>query len=68
MWLYHPKKSAVAEDSHRTPLHNTSVLAKKLRHLDYIIREVIGIKLQPNNMNGEDGFSLSKSYKPSFVT
>jgi hypothetical protein len=65
MWLYHPKKSAVAEHSinlgHRTPLHNTSVLAKKLRHLDHIIREVIGIKLQPNNMNGEDGFSLSKS-------
>jgi hypothetical protein len=59
--------SAVAEHSinlgHHIQLHNTSILAKKSRCMDRIIREAIRIELHPNNINREDGFSLSKSWK-----
>jgi hypothetical protein len=66
--VYHPEKSGVAEHSinlgHCIQLQDTSILAKKLRCMDRIIREAIEIKLHPNNMNREDGFSLSRSWKP----
>jgi hypothetical protein len=45
-------------------LRNTGVLAKKFRRMDCIIREVIEIELHPNIINREDGFSLSRSWKP----
>jgi hypothetical protein len=52
--LYHPEKSAVAEHSinlgHRIQLQNASILAKKSRWMDWIIREAIEIKLHPDNM------------------
>jgi hypothetical protein len=55
---------AVDENSinlgHCIQLRNTSILAKKLRYMDHIIREVIEIELHVNNINREDGFSLSK--------
>jgi hypothetical protein len=35
-----------------------------LKHTDRVIREVIEILLQPNNMNREDDFCLRKSWKP----
>jgi hypothetical protein len=44
-------------------LHNTSILAKKSRHMDRIFREVVGLELHPN-MDSEDGFFLSMSRKP----
>jgi hypothetical protein len=57
--------AAIAEHSinlgHRIQLHNTSILAKKSRYMDHIIKEVIKIELHPNNINREDGFSLSRS-------
>jgi hypothetical protein len=68
--LYHPGKSAVAEHSinlgHRKQLQNTSILAKKSRQMDQIIREEIEIQLHPDSMNREDGFSLSWAWKPLF--
>jgi hypothetical protein len=66
--LYHPEKSVEAEHSinrgHWIQLQKTSILAKKLRWMDLIIREAIEIELHPNNMNREDGFSLSRAWKP----
>jgi hypothetical protein len=63
--VYHPDKSTVAEYStnlgHYIQLQNTSILAKKFRCMDLI-------KLHPNNMNKEDGFSLIKSWKPPIHT
>jgi predicted GIY-YIG superfamily endonuclease len=65
--LQHPEKSAVAEHSinlsHQIQLHNTSILANKSRYMDQTVREVID--LHPNNINREDGFSLSRSWKPN---
>jgi hypothetical protein len=45
-------------------MHNTSILAKNSRYMDRIIREAIQIELHANNINREDGFSLSRSWKP----
>jgi hypothetical protein len=61
----HPDKSAVAEHSidqeHRIQFHNSSILATKIRYMDRVVREAIGIKLHPYGINKEDGFGLSKS-------
>jgi hypothetical protein len=62
---YHPSKSVVVEHTinlgHHIQLQNTSILAKKLRCMNRIMGEVTEIKLHPNNMNREEGFSLSWS-------
>jgi hypothetical protein len=66
--LYHPEKSALSEHSinlgHRVHLHNTSILAKKLRRTDRVIREAIEIDVHANNISREDVFSPSRSSKP----
>jgi hypothetical protein len=66
--LEHPDKSAMAEHSinlgHLILLHNSTILSTKPRDMDLIIREAIEIELHSNSMNREDGFCLSKSWKP----
>jgi hypothetical protein len=42
-------------------LHATSILAKKSRSVDTIVREATETEVQPNNMNREDGLALSRS-------
>jgi hypothetical protein len=49
---------------HPIQLPNTSILARKSRCIDQVIREEVEIEFYPNNMNKDDGFSLSKSWKP----
>jgi hypothetical protein len=49
---------------HQIQLQNARILAKKSRRMDRIIREATEIKLHPDNMNREDGFSLSQAWKP----
>jgi hypothetical protein len=49
---------------HCIQVHNTSILSTKLRYMDCIIREATEIRFHPNNKNTENGFCLSKSWKP----
>jgi hypothetical protein len=53
--LNHPEKSAIAEHcinlDHCIQLHNTSILTKKPRYMDRIIREGAEIELHPDNIN-----------------
>jgi hypothetical protein len=70
--LHHPEQSAVAEHrinlGHHIQFYDTSILAKKQRHMECIIRKTTEIELHPNNMNKEEGFSLNKSWKPLIQT
>jgi len=66
--LYHLEKSAMAEHSinldHCIQFHDISILAKKSGYMECLIREVIEIGLQPDDINREEGFSLNRSWKP----
>jgi hypothetical protein len=66
--LEHPDISAMAEHSinlgHCIQLHHATIISTKPRYMDHIIGEVIDIELHPNIMNRENGFCLSKSWRP----
>jgi hypothetical protein len=65
--LEHSDKSAIPEHSsdqgHCIQFHNSSILAKKIRYMDCIVREAIEIQLHPYNIKREGGFCLSNSWK-----
>jgi hypothetical protein len=50
---------------HLIQLQDTRILSTKSRYMDQIIREATEIELHANNMNKEDDFCLSWSWKPS---
>jgi hypothetical protein len=62
--LYHPEKSVVAKHSVNLGLHiqfyYTSILAKKSRCMEHIVRKAIEIELHFYNINRDEGFSQSK--------
>jgi hypothetical protein len=41
-----------------------SILSTKSRCMDCIIREAVEIELHPDDINRENGFCLSRSWKP----
>jgi hypothetical protein len=63
--LQHPDISAMVEHSicldHRIQLQDTTILSTKTRYMDWMFREATEIELYLNNMNREDGLSLSRS-------
>lgn len=67
IWLDHPDKSIVVVHSISLgpyiQLHNT-ILFTKPRYVDHIAREKIEIGFLPSSLNREDGFCVSKSWKP----
>jgi hypothetical protein len=60
--FYHPDESAMAEHcinfGHHMQFNDTSILAKKSRHMEGIIRVAIEIELHLDNVNREERFSL----------
>jgi hypothetical protein len=65
----HPDKSAVVEHSinlgHCIQFHDTSILVKKPRHMEH---KATDTELCPDNMNREEGFYLSRSWKSLIQT
>ena len=66
--LGHPVKSAVAElrlkHNHVIKFQDTRILPAVIGYMERLIREVVELELNLNNMNREDGLTLNRSWKP----
>lgn len=54
--------------SHYIVSQDKSILAKRLRHMKQIITKVTEAGHHPNNMNRDEGFCFSNSWKPTMYT
>jgi hypothetical protein len=65
--LNQPQKSAVAEHSinagHKIDF-NVSVLDRASGYMDRLVKEAIQIRLNQNNINRDNGFTLSRACNP----
>jgi hypothetical protein len=65
--LDQPEKSAVAEHSinarHKIDF-NVSVLDRASECMDRLVKEAIQIRLNQNNINRDNGFTLSRAWNP----
>jgi hypothetical protein len=63
--LDQPEKSAVAENSinagHKIDFNIISVLDRASGYMDRLVKEVIQIRLNKNNINRDNGFTLSRA-------
>jgi hypothetical protein len=63
-----PEKSAVAEHSintgHKIDFNNVLVLDRALGYMDHLFKEAIQIRLNQNNINRDNDFTLSRAWNP----
>jgi hypothetical protein len=66
--LDQPEKSAVAENSinagHQIDFNNFSVLDRASGYMDRLVKEAIQIRLNQNNLDRYNGFTLSPAWNP----
>jgi hypothetical protein len=66
--LDQPKKSADVEHGinagHKIYFNNISVLDRASGYMDRLIKEAIQIRLNQNNINRDNGFTLSWAWNP----
>jgi hypothetical protein len=66
--LDQPEKSVVAEHSintgHKIDFNNVSVLDRASGYMDRLVKEAVQIRLNQNNINRDNGFTLSRAWNP----